>query len=163
MIEEGGGASRTTDSAAGSSAATDVSLREYLTSLIQAAELRSDARFDQMKEMVDAAFQSSQKAIEKADTATEKRFEGVNEFRAQLADQAGKFVTRETMDALIDKLAQQIDRNRQDLDSLEKRIDLRQGEIQGTSFTMARIVTAVTLGVAVLGVLIVLMNYLTTR
>lgn len=163
MIDEGGGASRSTDPASGTSSATDVSLREYLTSLILAAEKRSDARFDQMKEMVDTAFSSSQKAIEKAEMATERRFEGVNEFRAQLSDQATRFVTRETLDALIEKLEAQIDRNRSDLDDLSKRVDLRQGELRGTEFTMTRIITAVSLGFAAIGVLFVLLNYFTSH
>lgn len=122
MSEQGGGASRSTDPATGSSQATDVSLREYLTMLIDAAERRSDDRFEAMKAMVQAAFEESQKAISKAETATEKRFEGVNEFRLQLADQAARFVTRETLDALVSKLQGEIDRNRRDLDELAKKL-----------------------------------------
>jgi len=136
-----------------------ISLREHLTSLIDAAERRADARFEAMKEMVDAAFNSSQKAIEKADFATEKRFEGVNEFREQLSDQASRFVTRETLDALIAKLETQIERTHEDLDVLAKRVDVREGQVQGNRITVGNLVTAVTLAVAVIGVLVVLSNY----
>ena len=125
--DEGGGASRSTDPAAGTSAATDVSLREYLVALINAAESRSNQRFEAMKEQVDAAFAASQLAIDKADMATEKRFEGVNEFRAALTDQAARFVTQDALVSLSDKLQASIDRNREDLDALSKRIDVRQG------------------------------------
>lgn len=41
-----------------------------------------------------AAFASSEAAIGKADISTEKRFESVNEFRAQLKDQQLDFVSR---------------------------------------------------------------------
>lgn len=39
-------------------------------------------------------FEAQQRAIDKADTATEKRFEGVNEFRQSLADQNKMFLQR---------------------------------------------------------------------
>lgn len=163
MNEEGGGASRTTDPAAGSSAATDVSLREYLMAQINAAESRAELRFEAMKEQVAAAFQSSQRAIDKADDATEKRFEGVNEFRAALSDQATRFVTAETLKALGDKLEASIDRNREDLNSLATRIDLRQGEIAGSRLTYGNI-AAIVAGVAsVIGIVAFLANYLASN
>jgi hypothetical protein len=45
------------------------------------------------------AYEGSQKAIEKAEIATDKRFAQVNAFREQLADQATRFVPREVADA----------------------------------------------------------------
>lgn len=39
-------------------------------------------------------FEAQEKAIAKAEMASEKRFEGVNEFRAQLTDQATTFLPR---------------------------------------------------------------------
>lgn len=45
LSEEGGGASRTTDPAAGSSAATDVSLREYFNEKIHADRKLNNERF----------------------------------------------------------------------------------------------------------------------
>lgn len=45
MTEDGGGASRSTDPAAGSSAATDVSLREYLNEKIHADRKLNNERF----------------------------------------------------------------------------------------------------------------------
>lgn len=159
--DEGGGASRTTDPAAGTSTATDVSLREYLTSLIDAAEKRSDARFDAMKQTVETAFSNSQTAITKAEEATEKRFEGVNEFRAALSDQAVNFVNRTTLDAMVEKLENQIDRNRQDLDSLAKRIDVREGEIQGSKITIGNLIAIVTVAAAILGIIVVFSSWIT--
>lgn len=41
-----------------------------------------------------AAFTAANSAVTKAETANEKRLDSVNEFRAQLKDQAGNFVTR---------------------------------------------------------------------
>ena len=158
-MDEGGGASRTTDPAAGTSSATDVSLREYLTSLIQGAERRADARFEAMQRSVDAAFSASQLAIDKANEATEKRFQGVNEFRAQLADQAGSFVSRQTVDALVEKLESQIDRNREDLDLLSKRIDVRQGELSGSQTIKSTLASVITITIMGLSLLVVVATW----
>ena len=128
VTDDGGGASRSTDPAGGSSTGTDVSLREYIVALIAATERASDARFDAMKEMVENAFRSSQEAIRKAEAATEKRFESVNEFRAVLTDQQQHLVTRQVLDSVVDRLQAAIERNREDLDALAKRLDLREGK-----------------------------------
>ena len=150
--DDGGGASRSTDPASGSSAATDVSLREYLTSLIDAVEKRSDARFDAMKE-----------AVAKVAEANEKRFDSVNEFRQTLSDQAAQFVTRDTLGALADKLQSGIDRNREDLDTLAQRLDLSQGEAAGSRITKASLYTVITVATAVLIVAVALANYFATH
>lgn len=163
MTEEGGGASRTTDPAAGTSAATDVSLREYLMAQITAAERRADLRFEAMKEQVAAAFASSQRAIDKADMATEKRFEGVNEFRAALSDQATRFVTAQTLAVLADKLADGIARNREDLDALATRIDLREGQVQGSRLTAGNLVALASVSIAALGLIFVVGVWLVGR
>ena len=159
MLEEGGGASRSTDPAAGSSAATDVSLREYLTALINAAEERSEQRFEAMKDMVETAFKTAQTAINKADEATEKRFEGVNEFRAALSDQAAQFVTRQTLDALVEKLESQIERSREDLDALARRIDIREGQQAGSRVTWGNMIAIVVAVAAVIGTVVVAANW----
>lgn len=159
-MDEGGGASRSTDPASGSSAATDVSLREYLTALINAAEKRSDQRFESMKEMVATAFSTAQTAINKANEATEKRFEGVNEFRAALSDQAQQFVTKPTLSALVDKLEAQIDRNREDLDQLAKRIDIREGQHEGSRLTYGNMAALLAAAATVITIVVVLANWL---
>jgi hypothetical protein len=161
--EEGGGASRSTSPAAGTSSATDVSLRDHLTTLIQAAEQRSDQRFDAMKEMVDTAFQTAQTAINKAEEATEKRFEGVNEFRAALSDQALQFVQKQTLTALTQKLEAQIERNREDLDQLSKRIDLSEGQAAGSRLTWGNMAALVATAAAFIGIIVVLANYLSSH
>ena len=161
MNDEGGGASRSTDPAAGTSAATDVSLREYLMAQIDAAERRADLRFEAMKEQVAAAFASSQRAIDKADEATEKRFEGVNEFRSALSDQATRFVTTETLKALGDKLEAGITRNREDLDALSSRIDLRQGQEVGARLSYGNIAALLGVAATIIGIVVVLANVFT--
>ena len=163
MMEEGGGASRSTDPAAGSSAATDVSLREYLTALINAVEQRSDQRFESMRVMVETAFSTAQTAIDKAEAATDRRLEGMNEFRDSLSDQASRFVTKEQIDLLVGKIEAEIARNREDLDALAKRIDIRQGQLEGSKLTIGSLITILTIGIASIGLLVVLANYFTSK
>lgn len=50
------------------------------------------------------ALASDRRAIDKAEFANEKRFEGVNEFRAQLGDQAASFITRVEHNSVIDSI-----------------------------------------------------------
>ncbi len=60
---------------------------------------RYEDRFRAMDEKTSLALTSSEKAVTKAEAATEKRFEGVNEFRAALADQAGLMFPRKEAEA----------------------------------------------------------------
>lgn len=59
--------------------------------------LANDQRFKAQEQAVASALQAVEKGTTKTDTATEKRFDGVNEFRNQLKDQAGTFITRNEM------------------------------------------------------------------
>ncbi len=148
LDEDGGGASRSTDPAGGTSSATDVSLREYLHAEITAVERRSEARFEAMQRAVDTALE-----------ATERRFEGVNEFRSALSDQAQAFVTRDAISALQDKLQASIDRNTSDLRLLAQRLDLREGEDSGAKLTRTGLYTSVVAAILFIGLLISLANY----
>jgi hypothetical protein len=56
---------------------------------------------------VTKALESAEKAVGKAEVAAEKRFDAVNEFRAQLADQAATFMPRQEAEGSI---ARSVDR-----------------------------------------------------
>jgi ribosome-associated translation inhibitor RaiA len=117
----------------------DISLKEYIdvlfldmqrgldlrTSIIQTAvdkaelELSNkfhdskayvDIRFTDLQIKMDVHFSSIQTAIDKAETAINTRLEGMNEFRDQLKDQAGQFVTRPEFTGLKDQVAHHITR-----------------------------------------------------
>lgn len=53
-------------------------------------------------------FTDQRDAVMKAELATEKRFEGVNEFRAQLADQARELMPRSETEALLRVLSEKV-------------------------------------------------------
>lgn len=54
-----------------------------------------------VEEAAKIALAASEKATAKAEAASEKRFEGVNEFRKALSDQSNTFITRTEVDSKI--------------------------------------------------------------
>lgn len=109
------------------------SLKEYI-----------DRRFEDSDKAVQAALQAAKEAVGKAEVATEKRFDAVNEFRQQLSDQTNTFIPRLEYDAqhknLDDKLA-----------ALTDRINTNQGAIQGSTATKNQLYTAASLAAAAAG------------
>jgi len=79
-----------------------------LRAIIDERDQRYNQRFDAQERAVTAALAAAKEAVAKAETASDKRFEGVNEFRNTLKDQQGTFATRiETtsqIKAVLDKL-----------------------------------------------------------
>jgi hypothetical protein len=102
-------------------------------SLREADSLRYQQRFDASKTALktallaadskaEAAVTAAQKAVDKAATATEKRFESVNEFRQALTDQTATFPSRVELEALSGKI-----------DDLKERITRAEGRSTGLS------------------------------
>jgi hypothetical protein len=56
-----------------------------------------------------AALVAAKEAVLKAETAAERRFEAVNEFRGQLADQAATFMPRAEAEQRLRSLAEKLD------------------------------------------------------
>jgi hypothetical protein len=75
----------------------DVSLKEYFEALLADRDLRYQQRFDAQSKAIQDALTAAEKAVVKAEVATEKRFEGVNEFRQTLSDQAANFISRKEL------------------------------------------------------------------
>ena len=86
-------------------------LRESLLGLIVANDKRYEQQFEAQKQSVStalaaakeassAALASAKEAVQKAESANERRFESVNEFRNTLADQQRTLVPRGELDAL---------------------------------------------------------------
>lgn len=68
----------------------------------------SSALTSQQRE-VSAALASAERAVTKAEVATEKRFDGVNEFRAQLADQSRTYIPRSEVEARLLAISEKSD------------------------------------------------------
>jgi hypothetical protein len=100
------------------------------------------------KEAVQTAMAAAEKAVAKAEASADKRFESVNEFRAQLADQATTFASKSDVDIRMKGLADKLEYEAQHLEDmgnmrekaianlelrLSRRLDLAQGEDTGTA------------------------------
>lgn len=110
-----------------------------LTLLLFAERDRQYAqRFDAQALAVAAALAAAEKAVAKAEGAAEKRFDGVNAFREQLADQAATFITRAeygaTAKATDDKIGE-----------LKGRADISGGRAVGLSTGWAMLLGAVSM------------------
>ena len=91
--------------------------------------------FDAADKAVQAALTAVEKASNRAEGASDKRFESVNEFRAQLADQAAHLISRAEYlvqhRALDDKMVSISDRVTQLELRLTSRLDLAKGNDAG--------------------------------
>jgi hypothetical protein len=76
-------------------------VREHVLALMDERDKRYEQRFLQQETAVTAALNSSKEAVAKAERATEKRFESVNEFRGALSDAQKNYITRSEAIALV--------------------------------------------------------------
>ncbi len=67
----------------------EVSLKEYFDKMLEAQDRR-----------IDQALDAAREAVNKAETAQERRLDLLNEFRGQASDESKKYALKETMDAL---------------------------------------------------------------
>jgi len=73
-----------------------------------ATDLRYQQRFDAAEKAVQAALSAADRAVSKAELASEKRFEGVNEFRNTLSDQQRTLIPRQEVDVLMQAMNEKI-------------------------------------------------------
>lgn len=108
---------------------------EHLHQLLSDAESLTSQRFtDQdravlaalaaQEKAIGAALAAAERAVGKSELAAEKRFDAVNEFRAQLADQATTFIPRAEAE-------QRMAANAEKIDALATRIDRTEGHSGG--------------------------------
>ncbi len=96
---------------------------------------------------VSAALLAAQEAVSKAEFAAEKRFDAVNEFRAQLADQAATLMPRAEMTVVVETQNEKIA-------SLEKRANEATGHASGSNDFWAYLVGAGALFAAIAAIVI---------
>lgn len=94
---------------------TLISLREYV-----------DIRFEAQEKAVTAALSAADRAVSKAEIASEKRFDSVNEFRSALADSARLLMPRAESEQSYKVLASK-------LEILEGRVNARDERGAGAS------------------------------
>ncbi len=159
--EEGGGASRTTEPAAGTSTGTDVSLREYLGQMIHESRREFRVSIENLEKHFVEMHSHQEERFDDAMSGIDKRFDGVNEFRNALGDLSALMATKDSMtrvEEIFTAAARAMD-NR--IAAVEKRIDVREGQEAGSRLTKAGLYTALGITIASVGAFVILANYLT--
>jgi len=71
----------------------------HLSRIVEDLDKRLQIALKSVEQTAAAAQSSSERATTKAEIAMEKRFDGVNEFRQTLGDQAGRLISRAEVEA----------------------------------------------------------------
>jgi hypothetical protein len=103
---------RTEDHHCESVSALEKYLSEKIAAIIDLAnerEARNVERFAAQKEGVTVAMSAAEKAVAKAETAADKRFDSVNEFRGALNDLSNRMIPRSEADTRIGALSEKVD------------------------------------------------------
>jgi hypothetical protein len=91
----------------------EVSLRDYIDRVMVERDIRYQQRFE-----------SQEKALEEAKRSSEKRLDGMNEFRGSLNDAQKTYITRTEAMSIIT-------RNEQDIKAVTDRVNIQQGHGTG--------------------------------
>lgn len=122
--------------------------REHLNTLRYGTQEKAVASaLAAQEKAINAALAAASTAVNKAEVAVEKRLEGVNEFRAQLADQQRSLIPRAEADAEFRAMREQIS-------ALTTRLDRTEGRSAGVHASTATLVTIILVAVAVMGLVI---------
>jgi hypothetical protein len=124
----------------------NVSIKDYIDSKIDLIMIYITNKLEDLRCYVDARL----KAIESATTLVaanmDKRFDSVNEFRAQLKDQNFTFITRAEHTVIIDKLSK-------DIDDLKTVRDIQTGKASMKSVVVAYIISAIGIIIAIVSLI----------
>lgn len=110
--------------------------RHHYDAMREGDNLRHEQRFVAQEKAVTNALASSKEAVTKADTASEKRFDSVNEFRQMVNDVVSRMMPRTEAESGMATNAEKID-------ALAARIDRTEGRSGGLSQGWGYLVGAV--------------------
>lgn len=128
----------------------DERLREHIQNQVNQIE----AALESARRETHFANDSAKEAINKAEVATDKRFEGVNEFRKELGDRWARTMPREVAESMMAEFEKRLDKAERDLDKrvgAETAVDRRRQTTQPWAIWVAG---------AALAILIVVVNIL---
>lgn len=111
-----------------------IELQDYILMKIESNDLRYEQRFLSSQQALNAALESASTAVIKAETATEKRFDSVNEFRATLADQQRTYMPRSEVDIIIKNLEERVSMNANQIATL---VGQKSGRTDQTGYILA--------------------------
>lgn len=121
----------------------------HINAVIGALDRRVNEKFGDTSTALNAALTAAEKAVIKAEVSTEKRFEAVNEFRGQLADQARTLMPRAEAEARIDSIQKLVD-------DLSSKSDVSEGRVRGNAATYGLLIAVITVIIAVVTVIVLL-------
>ena len=133
---------------------TVATLHALLTTVLEERERRYGQRFTDLETALRAALAASEKAIGKAEVATERRFESVNEFRQTLSDQARDFMTRTEAIALTERNTERIREQADRLQELTNRVNRSEGRGTGITAGWGYLVGGVSLIAIIVGIVV---------
>lgn len=119
---------------------SELTVRE-LYAVMNERERALDQRLSALRETLVQSIASAEKAVAKAEAASEKRFEGVNEFRNTLKDQQTTFTTRPEVEVRFKNLEERFS-------VLQSRFNAEQSQKEGTTWLWGVLVGAIGLLVA---------------
>ncbi len=93
---------------------------ESLERFYEERDRRYEDRFKAQDEKTTLALTASKEAIGKAETATEKRFDAVNEFRGTLSDQAAHLLPRAEADVKFGNFDEKIESLKKEIQGLRE-------------------------------------------
>jgi hypothetical protein len=135
-----------------------VTVLDHIKALLAEMDLRYQQRFDAQTRALDAALLAAEKAVQtalatadraviKAETATEKRFDAVNEFRAAYNDVISQQMPRAEAEQRLSQLAEKID-------ELKSHDAVRTGVTTGANVLWGYLVGAVGIVAAIIAVIV---------
>lgn len=83
-------------------------LQDQVNRRVAGHEREVDIQIEALRRELSTAIETQKVAVDKAEVATEKRLEGLNEFRDVLRDQSSTLISREVAEAQITDLRNQI-------------------------------------------------------
>jgi len=82
---------------------------QHLTAIIEESDRRYEERFAALEAKIDAAAGSADRALGKAESAYEKRFDSMNEFREAMGDQQRTYLPRGEFEITHGAIQKQVD------------------------------------------------------
>jgi hypothetical protein len=125
---------------------------------VNALERLTDAKLANLATLIDAhagrlvqAIEAADKAVSKAEVATEKRFESVNEFRQTLSDQTRTFISKVEFEALRDT-------NTARIADLASRLDKTDGKTVGLNAGWVYLLGALSIAATLISLVVLIIR-----
>ena len=127
--------------------------------LMDERDKRYEERFKAMDEKTGLALTSSKEAVTKAETATEKRFDAVNEFRGTLSDQASTLLPRAEAGARFSGYDEKLEEIKKEIVFLRETRSQMQGRSFGFSASWAIAMSLLMVAIGLIGVIVTLARH----